>query len=304
MFKGKIVECVPNFSEGRRTEILKGIADVFNRAKGISLLDYSADADHNRSVYTLAGESQAMIEAMFCAVSYAKEHIDLRDHLGQHPRIGAVDVIPFIPLNDVTMSECVALAKELGRRMGEELEIPVFLYEEAATTPLRRNLADVRRGGFEELAPKMATPEGKPDFGPARPHPSFGASAVGARYFLIAYNINLATANLAIAQNIAQKIRFSSGGFPNVKALGLLLEEQGLAQVSINMTDFNITSLWQVFDTVKSEAAQYGVEIKNSEIVGLCPAKALTDCAIRYLRLDGFNENRILENRLQCTLLK
>lgn len=299
MLKGKIVECVPNFSEGRRTQILEGIAEIFNKAKGISLLDYSADADHNRSVYTLAGEGQAMVEAMFTAVSYAKENIDLREHSGRHPRIGAVDVIPFIPLNDVPMEECVDLARQLGRRMGEELAIPVFLYEEAAATPLRRNLADVRRGGFEKLAQRMSAPEGRPDFGPAQPHPSFGASAIGARYFLIAYNINLATGDLEIARKIAQKIRFSSGGFPHVKALGLLLEEQGLAQVSINMTDFNITSLWQVFDAVSAEAARYGVEIKNSEIIGLCPAKALSDCAIHYLRLEGFNENRILENRLQ-----
>jgi len=304
MRKGKLVECVPNFSEGRRTEVLEGIAAVFNKTKGISLLDYSADADHNRSVYTLAGEAQAMVEAMFDAVSYAQDHIDLREHLGRHPRIGAVDVIPFIPLNDVSMEECVRLARQLGRRMGEELEIPVFLYEEAATTPLRRNLADVRRGGFEALAQKMETIDGRPDFGPAKPHPSFGASAVGARYFLIAYNINLATCDLEIARKIAQKIRFSSGGFPNVKALGLLLEEQGLAQVSVNMTDFNTTSLWQVFDAVSTEAALYGVEIKNSEIIGLCPTKALTDCAIHYLRLEGFDDNRILENRLQLQILK
>jgi len=299
MLKGKLVECVPNFSEGRRSEVLEGIATIFKDAPGIKLLDYSADVDHNRSVFTIAGEPQAVVEAMFSAVSYALAHIDLRQHLGKHPRIGAVDVIPFIPLNDVTMEECVTLAKELGYRMGEDLGIPVFLYEKAATTSLHHNLADIRRGGFEALTQKMAAPGGQPDFGPAEPHPSFGASAVGARQFLVAYNINLQTQDLEIAKKIAQKIRFSSGGFPNVKALGLLLEEQGMAQVSINMTDFKLTSLWQVFDAVSAEAAKYGVEVKNSEIIGLCPAKALTDCALHYLRLDGFDESRILENRLE-----
>jgi glutamate formiminotransferase len=294
----KIVECVPNFSEGRRRDVVEQILDAIRRTAGVKLLDSSSDASHNRTVATFVGDPQGVKEAALAAAEMAASLIDMEKHHGEHPRIGAADVIPLIPISGVTMDECVELARELGQEIGEKLSIPVFLYEEAAAKPERRNLAAVRRGEYEGLKDAISLPERRPDFGPARMHPRAGAAAVGARHPLVAYNINLNTGDLRVAKAIAKSIRGSSGGYPSIKALGVLIEETGAAQVTINVCNFRDVSLPRVFETVKSEAERYGVSIKSSEIVGLTPMEALLDAAVFYLRLDGFQPDQVLEKRL------
>lgn len=295
----RIIESVPNFSEGRRREVIEEIVAAVRRAEGgARVLDLSSDADHNRSVLTLAGEREEVRRSILALFEAALPRIDLRHHLGEHPRLGAVDVVPFVPVAGCSMADCAALAREVGEEVARRFGVPVYLYEEAASAEHRRNLADVRKGQFEGLADKMRDPRWQPDFGPAAPHPSAGASAVGAREFLIAFNLNLSTGRIEIAERIARAIRHSSGGLRYCKAMGVALAERGIAQVSINMTHFRKTPLHRVVEMVKSEAARHGVEVIGGEIVGLVPADALFEAADFYLRLESFDRSQILENRL------
>lgn len=294
----KIVECVPNFSEGRDLDKIEQIVDVFRRKEGVKLLDYSNDRDHNRMVVTAIGEPEKLKNVIIEAIGVAVRVIDLTQHQGEHPRMGAVDVVPFIPIKNMSMEEAVALSKEVAQIVSEKYQLPVYLYEKSATAAHRENLAAVRKGEFEGLADKMKLSEWQPDFGPAFPHPTAGAVAIGARMFLIAYNINLNTNNLEIAQNIAKKIRFSSGGLRFCKAMGVELKERNIAQVSMNLTDYTQTSIYQVFEMVRMEAQRYGVSIAGSELIGLMPLEALVDTAAYYLGLENFFGQRILESYL------
>jgi glutamate formiminotransferase len=294
-----IIECIPNVSEGRRPEIVDVIAAAVRAVPGIRLLDYSSDSSHNRSVFTLAGDAAPLKAAMLALYEQAVSAIDLRAHQGEHPRLGAVDVVPFVPIEGVTMSECVALAKDLAQEVSSRFGIPTFLYEEASTNPARKNLEDIRRGEYEGLAAKMQTPGWAPDYGPPEPHPSAGASVIGARMPLIAYNINLNTDRVEVAKKIAAAIRHSSGGLRYVKAAGFMLEDRRTAQVSMNLTNYQKTPIYRVFEMVKREAARYGVSILESEIVGLVPSAALVGAAEFYLRLERFGENQILEHKLR-----
>lgn len=295
----KIVECVPNFSEGRRPEVIDEIVKAIESVSGVTLLDKEMNSDHNRAVVTFIGEPAACLEAAFRATKKASELIDLRTHKGEHPRVGATDVIPFVPIANVTTEECVELAKALGKRISEELRIPVYLYEDAAQRPDRVDLANIRKGEFEGLREAIKTdPDRIPDFGKPELHPSAGATVVGARFPLIAYNINLNTQDLSIAKKIAKTIRFRDGGFPYVKALGFEIKEKNCVQVSINMTNYQKTPLYRVFEKVREESQQYGVTVKESEIVGLVPQQALIDVATYFLQLNEFNSTQILENRL------
>jgi glutamate formiminotransferase len=263
------------------------------------VLDVQSDATHNRSVLTLAGDAGAMRAGIPVLFAEALAAIDLRTHRGEHPRMGAVDVVPFIPIAGVTMAECVALAREIGEDVAARLQVPIFLYEEASSNPARKNLEDIRRGEFEGLAAKMAQPGWAPDFGPAVPHASAGASVIGARMPLIAYNINLATDRLDVAKKIATAIRMSSGGLRFVKAMGIALDDRRIVQVSMNLTNFEKTPIFRVFDLVKREAARYGVTVLESEVVGLIPQAALVQAAEYYLQLEGFTGSQVLENRLR-----
>ena len=292
-----IIETVPNFSVGRDKDVIEAIADCFRGRDGVKLLDYSADMDHNRSVFTVIGEPGPLKEAVIASVKAALEKIDLTCHQGQHPRMGAVDVIPFIPIRDCGIKDADNLAREVGQAMGE-LGQPVFLYEKSASTPLRENLADVRRGEFEGLKEKMKHPDWKPDFGPSAPHPTGGATAVGARMPLVAFNVNLGTDKLEIAKAIAKKMRHSSGGFRYIKAMGVMLEDRQIAQVSMNVTDYTQTSLYRVFEAIKMEAKRYGVSVVGSELIGLSPLRALIDCAEYYLQMENFSMDQVLETRL------
>ncbi len=294
-----IVECVPNFSEGRRMEVVEAIADAIRQTPGATLLDKSSDHDHNRSVLTLIGDPQGVEQAAFAAIKKAAELIDLNQHRGEHPRIGATDVVPLIPIRGVTMAECVEIARRLGRRVGDELRIPVYLYEEAATTPDRRNLENIRHGEFEGLKEAIKSdPARQPDFGPAELGPA-GATVIGARAPLIAYNVYLNTDNVDAANRIARAVRHSTGGLRFVKALGLLVN--GRAQISMNLTDFTRTPIHRVQEMIRTEAARYGYQIITSELVGLIPEQALIDAARWYLQLDLFDETQILERKMQVT---
>ncbi len=292
-----IVECIPNFSEGRRHEVIDQILQEIRDVSGVKLLDHSSDASHNRSVVTFIGSPEQVKEAAFRAARKASLLIDMDLHQGEHPRMGATDVIPFIPVSGVSMQECVELTGQLGQRMGDELGIPVYLYEESATRPERKNLANVRKGQYEGLKEAIREAERRPDFGPQE-LPKAGATAVGARHPLIAYNINLGTSDVNIAKQIAKAIRGSSGGFSSVKALGVMIEESNAAQVTINMCNYKEVPLYRVFEAVKSEAARYGINVTGSEIVGLAPQEALIEAAKFYLRLEGFERRQVLENRI------
>ncbi len=294
-----LIECIPNVSEGRRDVVVASLVEAaLSAAPGVVLLDRTSDADHNRSVLTFLGEGEALVAAMTALVGAALDAIDLRTHTGAHPRLGAVDVIPFVPVRGATTADCVALAKSLGRRLADRYGLPVYLYEDAASRPDRQNLANIRKGEFEGLASKMADPAWAPDFGPSTPHPSGGASVVGARAPLVAYNINLATSDLAVADRIAKAIRHLSGGYRYVKAMGVKLEARGQVQVSINMTNVEKTPLHRVFETVRSEAERLGVAVVGSEIVGLVPQAALLAAAGHYLRLEADPGPQVLENKL------
>jgi len=277
---------------------MERIIDCFRGVDGVKLLDYSNDVSHNRMVVTAVGSPEAMKRSVVKAIATAVREIDLNQHRGEHPRLGTADVVPFIPIRNMTMGEAVQLAKEVASEVASANNLPIYLYEKAASAPHRENLADVRKGQFEGLVQKMQDPLWKPDFGPFMPHPTAGATIIGARNFLIAWNVNLNTDNLDIAKAIAKKIRFSSGGFPCVKALGLFLAEKGQVQVSMNLTDYTQTSMHQVFDCIREEAASRSVSIACSEVIGLLPLEAVVDSAVHYLQIEDFSINRILENRL------
>ncbi|MCM0315890.1 glutamate formimidoyltransferase [Bacteroides fragilis] len=294
----KIVECVPNFSEGRDLKKIDRIVAPFRARAGVKLLDYSNDEDHNRLVVTLVGEPEALRDAVIEAIGVAVELIDLNYHQGQHPRMGAVDVVPFIPIKNVMMDEAVSLSREVGEKVAGLYHLPVFLYEKSATAPHRENLAAVRKGEFEGMAEKIKLPEWQPDFGPADRHPTAGTVAIGARMPLVAYNINLSTDNLEIATKIARNIRHINGGLRYVKAMGVELKERNITQVSINMTDYTRTALYRAFELVRIEARRYGVTIIGSEIVGLVPMEALIDTASYYLGLENFSMQQVLESRI------
>ena len=294
----RIVECIPNFSEGRRKEVIEEIVGEVKKVKGVRLLDVESDVDHNRSVITFIGEPEAVLEAAFSATKKAAELIDMNKHKGEHPRIGATDVIPFVPISNVTMEECVQLAKKLGKRIADELKIPVYLYEAAATRPERVNLSDIRRGEYEGLKKEIEKPERKPDYGAAKLHPTAGATVVGAREPLIAFNVNLGTNDIEVAKKIAKAVRFSSGGLKNVKAKGFEIKNRGIVQVSMNLTNYKETPIFRAFEMVKREAERYGVPVIGSEVVGLVPLDALVDVADFYLQLENFKKTQILETRL------
>jgi glutamate formiminotransferase len=312
----KLVECVPNFSEGRRIEVVDRLAAAVTRTPGALLLDRTSDASHNRTVLTLAGEPEAVVRAMEQAVEVAVGEIDMELQTGEHPRIGAVDVIPFVPLGDSTLDECIELARSFGARIASRFDLPVYLYAAAATRADRVRLADVRRGQYEGLKVEIGNDGRAPDFGPARTHPSAGAVAVGARPFLIAYNINLASTDLELARRISRRVRESGGGLPRVQAMGVALDDPGCAQVSMNLLDFAVTPLWLVWETVRSEAEGDGVELLESELIGLCPLAAFLTvadhigfdstapveercaAAAAWLRLRNFSPMQVLELRL------
>ncbi len=292
----QIVECVPNFSEGRRQEVIRHIVEAIAQTTGAQVLDVQSDTDHNRTVVSIIGAPQDVVEAAFQGVVIAAQLIDMNHHRGGHPRMGATDVIPFVPVRGITMEECAGLARQLGERVGSELGIPVYLYEEAAVRPDRRNLADVRRGEFEGLKEEITTnPDRAPDFGPATLGTA-GATTIGARPPLVAFNVYLNTDDVRPAREIARAVRHSSGGLRFVKALGLVVD--GQAQVSMNLTDYRHTPIHRVLELIRSESARHGLNVTRSEVVGLLPAEALFDAAEFYLQLSGFSPDQILENRL------
>jgi glutamate formiminotransferase len=294
-----LVECVPNYSEGRRADVIEEIVAPFRDRRGMHLLDHRADPDHNRLVVTLVGEPAALQEALLESARAAIARIDLRSHRGAHPRIGAVDVIPFVPVRHFTMEDCVILARDFAERYAAELQVPVYLYDAAARRSDRRRLEQVRKGEFESLASEGLSSERRaPDVGPSVLHPSAGATAIGARPFLVAYNVNLKSRELEAARAIARAIRASSGGMPEVKAVGIALEERGMVQVSINLTDYRVTSIHRAFAAVKEEAARRGIEVSGSEIYGVVPAEALIDTARDALMLEGFDLAQVLDLRL------
>ncbi len=295
----EIVECVPNFSEGRRKDVVDSIAAAISIIPGIRLLDQEMDASHNRCVITFVGTRAAVAEAAFAGARKAVELIDMNEHRGEHPRIGALDVLPFIPIAGVTMEDCAALARSIGKRIADELGVPVYLYEAAATRPDRRALPDVRRGEYEGLKVEIQTnPDRKPDFGPSRMHPTAGASVVGARPILIAWNVNLATTDVSVAKRIARAIRESDGGLPAIRAMGFELADKGMVQVSMNMVDYTKTNLVRAFEAIRERANAERVEIAESEIVGLVPVDAIVEGAAAYFKLAGFQRSQILETRL------
>jgi len=295
----EIVECVPNFSEGRRPEVVDAIAAAIASVPGVKLLDREMDGNHNRSVITFIGNRSAVAEAAFLGAKKAVELIDMNVHRGEHPRIGALDVLPFVPIAGVTMDDCVVLAREVGKRIADELGVPVYLYEAAATRPDRRALPDLRKGEYEGLKVEIETnPDRRPDFGPPRLHPTAGATIVGARPVLIAWNVNLGTTDVRVARRIARSIRESSGGLPAVRAKGFELSDRGLVQVSMNMVDYRKTGLVEAFEAIRRHAEKEGVPIVESEIVGLVPLDAILPAAVAYFKLRDFKREQILETRL------
>ena len=295
----KIVQCVPNFSEGRDVTIINAFVSVAKSIPGVTLLDHSSDESHNRSVFTLLGDPDGIAEAAFKLCKIASEKIDMTKHKGEHPRMGATDVIPFVPIQEVTIEDCIEISKKVAERIWSELNIPSFLYEDSAQTPERKNLAKVRKGQFEGMSDKLLEPEWAPDFGERKIHPTAGITAIGARMPLVAYNINLNTPDIEIANKIAKAVRASSGGYQYCKAIGVMLEDRNIAQVSMNMVNLEGTPLYRVFETVRFEAARWGVSIIGSEIVGLSPMKALIDCAEYYLQIENFDyETQVLEKHL------
>jgi glutamate formiminotransferase len=294
----KILECVPNFSEGRNKSNIEKIVEPFRATERVKLLDYQSDEDHNRLVVTVVGEPEALKKAMIDAVGAAIEVIDMGTHQGQHPRMGAVDVIPFIPVRNIDMAEAVTFSKDVAEEIASTYQLPVYLYESSALRPERKNLAAVRKGQFEGMAEKLKDPDWTPDYGPRQIHPTAGVTAVGARMPLVAYNVNLNTDRLDIADSIAKKVRYIGGGLRYCKAMGVELKERGMVQVSMNMTDYTETALYRVFELIRIEAQRYGVTIAGSEIVGLVPMEALFDTAAYYLGLENFTTDQVLEARV------
>jgi glutamate formiminotransferase len=295
---GRLVECVPNFSEGRMSGVIEQIVAPFRGRSGVRLLDHRADPDHNRLVVSLVGDPEPLMDALLESCRAAVAAIDLRTHRGAHPRIGAVDVVPFVPLRNISMRECVDLAHGFGRRFNRETGVPVYFYEEAAMRPERRNLEDVRRGQYEALRSEIGTPDRAPDVGEPVVHPSAGATAVGARRFLVAFNVNLASRDLSVAKAIAKAVRASSGGLPHVKAVGVDLAERGMVQVSMNLTDHRRSPLHLVLERVRAEARSRGVEVAETEIYGMVPAEVMLDAAAHYLQAAGFEGSQVIELRL------
>lgn len=296
--KEKIVECVPNFSEGRRKEVIEKIINEIRNINKIKLLDYSADKDHNRLVVSFVGQPEYVKEAILNACRKAVDVIDMNKHKGEHPRIGAVDVVPFIPISNVSMEECVALAREVGKEIWKRLKVPVYFYGEAAIKPERKDLSFIRRGEYEGLKKGIKGEGREPDLGAQELHPTAGACVVGARHPLIAFNVNLNTSNIEIAKNIAKTVRAKDGGLPFVKAMGFEIKERGIVQVSMNIINYEETSLFRVFELIKAEAKRHGVSIVGSEIVGLVPLNALVDVSGYYLQLENFRKEQILEKKL------
>lgn len=295
----QIVECIPNISEGRNPQVIEAVVDRVRQTPGVTLLGYSSDTSHNRTVISFLGNPQGVLEAAVALAKEAVARIDLNHHQGEHPRMGAVDVIPFVPVKEISVDECVELSRKAGQRIWEEAGLPVFLYEDSATAPHRKNLAAIRKGQFEGMAQKVLEPQWEPDFGGRTIHPTGGVVAVGCRMPLVAYNINLSTSDISIASAIAKVIRESSGGLSCVKALGVMLEDRNIAQVSINMTNLDRTPLYRVQELVRAEAARWGVHIVGAEVVGLTPMNALIDAAAYYLQLENFDKtHQVLENYL------
>jgi len=291
----QLIECVPNFSEGRDQETIEAIVKPFRGRKGCGLLDYRADKDHNRLVVSLVGTSEPIQDALLEASLVAIEKIDLERHEGEHPRIGAIDVIPFVPLQNIDMKECVNLARNFGQRFHDETGIPVYFYEEAALRAERRHLEVIRKGQYEALKAEVTNPERHPDVGEPRLHPSAGATVIGARKFLIAFNVNLGTADLKVAQEIAKAVRASSGGLCHVKGIGLALEDRGITQVSMNIVDYEKNALYRVVELIRMEAKRWGVPLVETEVYGMVPAAALLDSAAFYLQIAGFDPKQVVE---------
>jgi len=296
----QLIECIPNISEGRRAEVYDEIVAAIKAVPGVTLLDHTHDTDHNRSVLTFVGPGEALKQAVRVLYTKVLPLIDLTRHSGAHPRMGAVDVVPFVPIRNATMQDCVTLALEVGKMIAEEFKVPVFLYEEAASAPHRGNLSDIRKGEFEGLPEKMKDPRWHPDYGPAQPHPTAGATAVGARMPLIAYNINLGTSDINVAKQIAKAVRGSSGGLVYVKAMGVPLANRPAVQVSMNLVNYKKTPMYRVFEMVRAEAQRYGVPIVGSEIVGLLPQEALLEAAAYYLQVENWSPRLVLENNLEA----
>lgn len=294
----QIVQCVPNFSEGRDLKKIEKIVEPFRAKDGVKLLDYQYDEDHNRAVVTVVGAPGPLKEAIVEAMGIAIDVIDMRQHQGQHPRMGATDVVPFIPVKNVTPEEAVDISRDVASRVAGKYNLPIFLYEKSAAQPERQNLATIRQGQFEGMAEKIRLPEWKPDFGPAEIHPSAGVTAIGARMPLVAYNVNLDTGNFEIADRIAKQVRHISGGLRYCKGIGIELKDRGIVQVSMNMTDYTKTALYRVFELIKIEARRYGVNVVGSEIIGLVPMEALIDTAAFYLGLEDFSMEQVLEYRI------
>lgn len=296
-----LIECVPNISEGRRPEVVAAIVDAVKRVPGVRWLDNSSDPDHNRSVLTFLGSPEVLKEAVLVLYEQVYKHIDMRKQQGSHPRMGAIDVVPFIPIQGATMEDCVALAKDVAEAVSHKFGVPIMLYEEAASAPHRKNLADVRKGQYEGMGEKLAQSEWKPDYGPDYPHPELGVTAMGARMALIAYNVYLNTPNLEIAKEIAKAVRGSSGGLAYVKGLGIYTEERNQVQVSMNLVNYKKTPIYRVFEMIKSEAQRWGVSVVGSEVVGLIPQEALLESAAYYLQIEGWKPEMVLENKLALT---
>ncbi|ACZ19147.1 glutamate formiminotransferase [Thermanaerovibrio acidaminovorans DSM 6589] len=294
-----LVECVPNYSEGRRKDVIEAIVAPFKDRPGVYLFDYRADEDHNRLVVSLVGNPDALQDALIDSAKIAQSHIDMNSHQGAHPRIGAVDVIPFTPISGITMEECVQLARSFGERYHQETKIPVYYYEDAALIPERKKLEVIRKGQYEVLKEEVRTnPDRKPDVGPSELHPTAGATVIGARKFLVAFNVNLGTTDVEVAKKIASYVRASSGGFCHVKGIGLALEERGMVQVSMNLVDYEKNSLYRVLETIRMEAKRYGVSVVETEIYGMVPAGAILESAAYYLQVAGFDPDQVIEMRL------
>ena len=298
----RLIESVPNVSEGRNQEAIQALAAAIERVDGVKLLDVDPDPDHNRTVYTLVGTPEGVHAAILALFDAALPRIDLRAHRGEHPRMGAVDVVPLVPVRGVTMEDCVVLSRKLGAEIWDRFRVPVYLYEESATRPERRDLAQIRKGEFEGFPDKIKLPEWAPDFGEPAVHPTAGVVAVGAREFLIAFNVNLGTSDLQVAKEIARAVRGSSGGLRYVKALGFALEDRGIVQVSMNLTNFRKTPIPRVLELVRREAARYGVPVVGTEIVGMVPQAALDQVVTYYLSLERFSPDMVLERRIQDVL--
>jgi glutamate formiminotransferase len=294
----EIIECVPNISEGANLDVVEKVAARVRAVKGVRLLNVAPDAAQNRTVFTMVGDRKSLPAAVEALFDETLKHVDLTKHKGEHPRMGAVDVVPFVPIVGATTEDCVELSREVGAMIAEKFNVPVYLYEDSATSPERKNLANVRKGQFEGFFEKIKDPAWKPDFGPAEIHPTAGCTAVSARPFLIAFNVNLRTSKLEVAEKIANEVRFIGGGLRYVKGKGFATDDPNVVQVSMNLTNYEKTPIFRVVEMIRREAARYGVAIVNTELVGMTPLQALLDCAAWYLQIDGFKREQVLEAQI------